>query len=129
MVCSKLSPAADMDIGRQLIHITPKLILVVRRVKFCEANLQIEIIFGPGRSDGCQRLIKKPQRLWNFIGFAATQCLAHTFTGIHRDLLHIWYLVGLGKILNVNSVIHFAIPALIWPRKGAKSTKIKYQGL
>jgi hypothetical protein len=51
------------------------------------------------------------------------------FTGIHKDLLHTRYLVGLGKILNVDSVVHFSIPALIWPQKGAKSTKIKFQGL
>jgi hypothetical protein len=118
-----------MDVCGQSVHITPELILVVRRVEFGEADIQIEMIFGSGGSDGFLGLVKKPQCFWDFVGFAAQQCLSHTFTGIHGDLLHNWYLVGLGKILNVDSVVHFAITALIWPRKGAKSTKIKFQGL
>ena len=38
-----------MDVCGQSVHITPKLILVVRRVEFGEADIQIEIIFGSER--------------------------------------------------------------------------------
>jgi hypothetical protein len=61
MVCSKLSPNADMDVFRQSFYIKAGFSLVVRRIEFGEANIQIEIIFGSGRSDGRQRLVKKPQ--------------------------------------------------------------------
>ena len=90
MVCSKLSPAADMDIDRQLIHITAELILVVRRVKFCEADLQIEIVFGPGRSDGRQRLIKKtptPLGCCRVCGTAAP--VSHVHGPSHRSPAHL----------------------------------------
>jgi hypothetical protein len=122
-----MAAASIMDVGGQLVHIAPELILIVRRIEFCEANIKIEIIFGLDRSDGFKRLVKKTQCFWEFVGFAAEQCLSHAFPGIHGDLLRIWYLVGLGKILNLDSVVHFAIPALIWPQKGAKNIKIKFQ--
>jgi hypothetical protein len=83
MVCSKLSPAADMDVGGQSVHIPPELIPVVGWIEFCEADIQIEIFFGSGRSDGFQCLIKKTRRFWDFVGFSAMQHRPRTFMSIH----------------------------------------------
>ena len=51
---------------------------------------QIEIVFGWGQSDGRQRLVKKHQCFWDVIWFAAQQRLSHSYTNIHKDLLHTW---------------------------------------
>jgi hypothetical protein len=85
MVCPKLGVAADMDIFWQRSHISPEIILVVRRLKLCESDIQIEIVFRPGRRNSRQGLVKEPQRLWYFIGFSAQQCLSYPFTGIHSN--------------------------------------------
>jgi hypothetical protein len=83
MIGAKLSLVAHMDVFREAFQIVPKRILIVGRIEFCVADVQIEIRFWFYRSDGLQGLVKESEGFWDLVRFAAEQRFSHTFAGIH----------------------------------------------